>query len=106
MVAKKNAIKQFTRILKDIGLYSEWIKTRKQNLYRINIFNKEYIFHCVDYNYFDSSISASFEWSETPYEKMWRGIYNLTYMCKYEDIIGDETLLKTLRKCVKQFIDK
>ena len=103
---KKNAIKQFTRILKDIGLYSEWIKTRKQNLYKNNIFNKEHLFHCVDYNYFDSTISGSFTWSETPYEKMWRGIHNLTYMHKYEDIIEDETLLKELRKCIKQFIDK
>ena len=106
MKYKKNAIKQFTRILKDIGLYSEWIKSRKQDLYKSNIFNKEYFFHCVDYNYFDSTISSSFTWSETPYEKMWRGIYNLTYMHKYESIIGDETLLKALRKCIKQSIDK
>ena len=104
MINKKNAIKQFTRILKDIGLYSEWIKSRKQNLYKSNIFNKEYFFHCVDYNYFDSTISASFEWNETPYEKMWRGIYNLTCMHRYENIIGDETLLKTLRKHIEQYI--
>ena len=104
MIYKKNAIKQFTRILKDIGLYSEWIKSRKQNLYNSKIYNKDYIFYCVDYNYFDSTISASFSWSETPYEKMWRGIYNLTCMYKYEDIIGNETLLKTLRKYIEQHI--
>ena len=102
----ENARTKFVRILKDIGLYNEWLKTRKQSLYNSKIYNKDYIFYCVDSNYFDSTISASFSWSETPYEKMWRGIYNLTCMHKYENIIEDETLLKALRKCIKQSIDK
>ncbi len=112
---EKKRIKGFTRFLKELGIYREWLRARVSWLKRYGYYenkgfnnNKELVFRCA-YQYSDisSAITESFTWSETCFEQMWSELFDLAeYNTKEsKNAIEDKVFMKEAKDIVKYYVD-
>jgi hypothetical protein len=112
---EKKRIQGFTRFLKELGIYKEWLRARvnwleKYHFYEDEDFssNKELVFRCA-YLYPDLSsvITESFTWSESGFEQMWSELFDLAedYATDSKDAIEDKEFMEEARKIVKYFVN-
>lgn len=84
------------RVLKDIGLYAEWIKARKKAAHPIPITDGKL-------NVF---ILRSILWTDSDYPHLWSSLYNApqsSYSAKY---IIEENKIIELKKIVKTYLKR
>ena len=100
-----NEIKKFKRLLKELGIYSVWLKEIKSHLKRNNrkIPIKIKFNHIGEYACnVGEVINLSFCWAETNNETMWRMLSNKTYCLSIEECLSDEHI-GNLKKIVKRY---
>lgn len=68
----KERIKKFKRILKELGLYSVWLKERKKYIKRHDDVN---VYDVLKHEKLDNIIDYSFCWEVTPCRKVWIALY-------------------------------
>ena len=112
---EKKRIKGFTRFLKELGIYREWLKSRvnwlkKYGFYEDEDFssNKELVFRCVyEFSDLSSAITEAFTWSETSLEPMWSALFDLAEenAVDSKDAIEDKVFMEDARNIVKWYVD-
>ena len=112
---EKKRIKGFTRFLKELGIYKEWLRARVAWLKRYGYYenenfnsNKELVFSCAyEYSDLSSAITESFTWSESGFEQMWSELFDLAedYATDSKDAIEDKEFMEEARKIVKYFVN-
>jgi hypothetical protein len=113
--SQKKRIKGFTRFLKELGIYKEWLRARVAWLKRYGYYededfssNKELVFRCA-YLYPDLSsvITESFTWSESGFEQMWSELFDLAeYNTKEsKNAIEDKVFMKEAKDIVKYYVN-
>lgn len=112
---EQKRIKGFTRFLKELGIYREWLRARVHWLKTYRFYededfssNKELVFRCVyEYSDLSSAITESFTWSESGFEQMWSELFDLAedYATDSKDAIEDKEFMEEARKIVKYFVN-
>lgn len=64
----KESINKFKRFLKELGLYSVWLKERKKYIKK---YDNTSVYDVLKYETLDDIIDYSFCWSDTPCQKVW-----------------------------------
>ena len=98
----------FKRLLKELGLYSIWLKERKKFL-KNNLTsshkkqaNEEIFRYAIAYGHnVGEIINASFCWAETNNENLWRKLSRMTYMVSISSCL-DEQRIKGLKFIINQ----
>ena len=93
-----NRIKHFKRILKELGIYSIYIRDIKNQ--RIGSLEK----NLGDVETFSQLIDESFTWSFTENEQLWEKLYDITCGRYCEDMIYNKECLNEIKEKIKCYI--
>ena len=98
--------KAFIRLLKELGLYFEWIRLRKAYIaYLITVNHKNSNYGLLNDlpDNFGSILTHSFVWAESNYPIMWRDLATLFPIAVRtpSEIIQDEDALNRLKYIIK-----
>ena len=95
-------IKYFKRVLKEIGIYTIWIKERKKSTHGIS---EDELINFNPYLSFASMIDNSFWWDETKHPCLWNKIYCAIPSQQTLSVLAkDQQGLKDIRKQIKDVL--
>lgn len=108
-MTNREKIKMFTRFLKELGLYNEWLKQRKDWIKILKPRSKtsrKNIFECVNENFYLALIiNDSFSWGRTNNREMWRELYSEAYeynVTTQTDVTEYAHFIKRAKEIVKK----
>ena len=109
MMKNKSNTSKFCRILKELGIYSLWLRERKKFIlsdFSEKSCGKDQVFNCVKIGLCDC-INESFTWEKTSNRQMWQELF---YEASFNGMtlnntIRNEKSLKKLRECVMRYKD-
>ena len=108
-MTNKEKIKLFKRFLKELGLYNEWLKQRKDWIKIVrprSKTNSKNIFECVNENFYLALIiNDSFSWGRTNNSEMWRELYSEAYeynVTTQTDVTEYAHFIKRAKEIVKK----
>ena len=111
---EKKRIQGFTRFLKELGIYKEWLRARvnwlkKYHFYEDEDFssNKELVFRCTyPYSDLSSAITESFTWSESGLERFWEDLFDLAENNNIDskDAIKNKEFIIQAKAIVKHYV--
>ncbi len=107
MIDKTN-LKRIKRLLKELGIYSEFIRERRKYILRFNMSfgqddSKVLSTVFLDANTLCSLIFISFTWSNTKNPLLWETLYRKLEECgmSNKEILNSNDAMKELKKLVK-----
>ena len=97
--------KAFIRILKEIGLYNEWIRERKKFLgIHSDIIQNFEMDECIKDSFKDSLI-FSFYFGESSYPEMWKTLYDsFAPSTTNYSLINNENLMDVLKSYIESYM--
>jgi hypothetical protein len=99
MITKKEQ-KKFLRILKEIGLYTQWVKNRRKSKH------KESIIPDAANGNFGHDVSSSFIFSSCTCTDMWYAVANSFYATKYDEILICKEFITSLKLLIEKYTNK
>jgi len=97
--------KAFIRILKEIGLYNEWIRERKRFLgIHSDIIQNLKMDECIKDSFKDSLI-LSFYFGDSSYPEMWKTLYDsFAPSTTNYSLINNENLMGVLKSYIESYM--
>ena len=102
MIAKKEQ-KKFFRILKELGLYAQWVKNRRKS---IIVDPAKSLFPDGANGNFGHDVSSSFIFSSCTCTDMWYVVANSFYATKYDEILICEEFITSLKLLIEKYTNK
>jgi hypothetical protein len=99
MIGKKEQ-KKFFRILKELGLYTQWVKNRKKSMH------KEPIIPNAANGNFGHDISSSFIFSSCRSTDMWYALTGSCYCTKYDEMLINKRFITHLKSIIEKYTNK
>ena len=94
-------VQKFKRFLKELGIYSVWLKERKKFIKKHRP-GEEIFRYAIAYGYnVGEIINLSFWWDETSNENLWCKLSRMTYMVSISSCL-DEQRIKGLKFIIYQ----
>ena len=103
-VNKKENRKAFFRILKENGLYPEWIKCRRKRIAYLAQMNYKESYDPFSIEKFGDILIYSFGWDSSKISNLWCSLAGIKESSK--DIIKSEALMDRIKSSVKKYINK
>ena len=86
----------FIRVLKDIGLYTEWVKARKKSKCPIITNSRE----------FNNFILKSILWTDSDYPNLWSSLYNAPQSSNSAKYIIEENKIIELKNIIEVYLKR
>lgn len=95
-------IRCFKRVLKELGIYTIWIKERKKSTH---VVNEDELINFNPYQTFASIIDDSFWWDETTHPCLWDRLYVAKPSKKtIDELAKDQQGLKDIKEQIKDLL--
>ena len=102
MISEKEQ-KKFFRILKELGLYTQWVKNRRKS---IIVDPAKSLFPDGANGNFGHDISSSFIFSSCKYTDMWYALTGSCYCSKYDEMLINKGFITYLKSIIEKHTNK